>query len=48
MATAEIAEVLESDAYAVREELARVARFDPVGGDGFWTLEGQGASRNGG
>jgi hypothetical protein len=38
MATVEVARVLERDEYAVREELARVARLEPVGADGFWSL----------
>jgi len=38
MATVEVAAVMETEPDVAREELARVARFDPVGADGFWTL----------
>jgi hypothetical protein len=32
------AEVLDRDDYSVREELARIARIEPVGAEGFWSL----------
>jgi hypothetical protein len=35
LATAEVAAVCGRD---VRDELARVARFEPVAGDGYWTM----------
>jgi len=38
LATAEVAMVADRDVNDVREELSRVAAFDPVGGDGYWTL----------
>jgi predicted DsbA family dithiol-disulfide isomerase len=37
LATAEVAAVCDRDIADVRAELARVARFQPVGGDGYWT-----------
>ena len=36
LATAEIAAVCDRPITDVREELARIARFEPVGGDGYW------------
>ena len=36
LATAEVAMVADRDLDDVREELSRVAAFDPVGGDGYW------------
>ena len=38
LATAEVAAVCDRPPTDVREELAHVARFDPVGGDGYWAL----------
>jgi predicted DsbA family dithiol-disulfide isomerase len=38
LATAELAMVCDRDIADVRDELARVARFEPVGGDGYWSL----------
>jgi hypothetical protein len=38
LATAEVAAVCDRAITDVREELAHVARFDPVGGDGYWSL----------
>jgi 2-hydroxychromene-2-carboxylate isomerase len=37
LATAEVAAVCAREIPDVRAELARVARFDPVGGDGYWS-----------
>jgi predicted DsbA family dithiol-disulfide isomerase len=37
IATAEVAAVCDRDVADVRAELARVATFLPVGGDGYWT-----------
>jgi predicted DsbA family dithiol-disulfide isomerase len=37
LATAEVAMVADRDVDDVREELSRVAAFEPVGGDGYWT-----------
>ena len=36
LATAEVAAVCDRDIADVRPELARVASFEPVGGDGYW------------
>jgi hypothetical protein len=39
LATAEVAAVCDRDVPDVRAELARAAaRFEPVGGDGYWSL----------
>jgi predicted DsbA family dithiol-disulfide isomerase len=38
LATAEVAAVLDRPVPDVREELSHVAEFDPVGGDGYWSL----------
>jgi predicted DsbA family dithiol-disulfide isomerase len=38
LATAEIAAVCDREIPDVRAELARTARFEPVGGDGYWSL----------
>jgi predicted DsbA family dithiol-disulfide isomerase len=38
LATAELAMVCDREIPDVRDELARVARFEPVGGDGYWSL----------
>jgi predicted DsbA family dithiol-disulfide isomerase len=38
MATAEVAAVMDADFTSTREDLARTARLEPVGADGFWTL----------
>lgn len=38
MASEEIASVLGTDVFSVREELAHFARLTPVGADGFWVL----------
>ena len=38
LATAEVAAVCDREIADVRLELARVARFEPVGGDGYWSL----------
>jgi predicted DsbA family dithiol-disulfide isomerase len=38
LATAEVAAICEIDLAEARTELARVARMDPVGPDGWWTL----------
>jgi len=38
LATVEVAAVCARDAGAVRAELASGARFEPVGGDGYWSL----------
>jgi len=38
LATAEVAAVCDRDIADVRVELARVAVFEPVGGDGYWAL----------
>jgi hypothetical protein len=37
LATAEVAAVCDRPITDVREELAHVAAFDPVGGDGYWS-----------
>ena len=37
LATAEVAAVCDRPVTDVREELAHVAAFDPVGGDGYWS-----------
>jgi hypothetical protein len=37
LATAEVAAVCDRPITDVREELAHVAAFAPVGGDGYWT-----------
>ena len=37
IATAEVAAVCDREIADVRTELARVATFLPVGGDGYWT-----------
>ena len=37
LATAEVAAVCHREIPDVRAELARVARFEPVGGDGYWS-----------
>ena len=37
LATAEVAAVCDRPITDIREELAHVARFAPVGGDGYWT-----------
>ena len=37
VATAEVAAVCDREVADVRAELARVATFQPVGGDGYWT-----------
>jgi hypothetical protein len=37
IATAEVAAVCDREIADVRAELARVATFLPVGGDGYWT-----------
>ena len=38
LATAEVAAVCDRDIPDVRMELARAAAFEPVGGDGYWSL----------
>jgi predicted DsbA family dithiol-disulfide isomerase len=38
LATAEVAMVCDREIADVRPELARVARFEPAGGDGYWSL----------
>ena len=38
LATAEVAAVCDREIADVRPELARVARFEPVGSDGYWAL----------
>jgi len=38
LATAEVAAVLDRAIPDVREELSHTALFDPVGGDGYWSL----------
>ena len=38
LATAEVAAVADREIADVRERLAHVARFEPVGGDGYWSL----------
>jgi predicted DsbA family dithiol-disulfide isomerase len=38
VATAEVAAVCDRPVTDVREELAHVAAFEPVGGDGYWSL----------
>ena len=40
LATAEVAGVANCEVAEVRAELARVGVFDPVGGDGYWSLAG--------
>jgi 2-hydroxychromene-2-carboxylate isomerase len=40
LATAEVAGVADCAIDEVRAELSRVAVFDPVGGDGYWSLAG--------
>jgi len=40
LGTAEVAAVCDREVADVREELGRVARFEPVGGDGYWSLAG--------
>jgi len=37
LATAEVAAVCDRPVTDVREELAHVAAFEPVGGDGYWS-----------
>ena len=39
LATAEVAAISDREVQDVRAELARVARFAPVGGDGYWSAE---------
>jgi predicted DsbA family dithiol-disulfide isomerase len=39
LATVEVAAVCDREVPDVRAELARVARFAPVGGDGYWSAE---------
>ncbi len=43
LASAEVAAVCDRELADVREELGRVARFQPVGGDGYWSLSGPAA-----
>jgi hypothetical protein len=38
LATAEVAAVRDRAVDGVRAALARVAAFEPVGGDGYWSL----------
>jgi predicted DsbA family dithiol-disulfide isomerase len=38
LGTAEVAAVCDREIADVRAELARTARFEPVGGDGYWSL----------
>lgn len=38
LATAEVAAICQLDFEEAREELARVATIEPVGGDGYWSL----------
>jgi len=38
LATVEVAAVMDRDPADVRGELARTARFAPVGVDGYWSL----------
>jgi 2-hydroxychromene-2-carboxylate isomerase len=38
LATAEVAAVMDTEITDAREALARVARFEPVGADGYWCL----------
>jgi hypothetical protein len=38
LATAEVAMVCDREIADVREQLGRMARFEPVGGDGYWSL----------
>ena len=38
LATAEVAAVSDREIADVREQLGRVARFEPVGSDGYWAL----------
>jgi hypothetical protein len=38
LGTAEVAAVCDREIADVRAELARFARFEPVGGDGYWSL----------
>ncbi len=40
LATAEVAGVRNCELAEVRAELSRTAVFDPVGGDGYWSLAG--------
>jgi predicted DsbA family dithiol-disulfide isomerase len=40
LATAEVAAVCDREPAEVRPELARCARFEPVGGDGYWSVGG--------
>jgi hypothetical protein len=37
LATAEVAAVCNRDVADTREALSRAARFEPVGGDGYWS-----------
>jgi predicted DsbA family dithiol-disulfide isomerase len=39
LATVEVAAVCDREVPDVRAELARVARFTPVGGDGYWSVD---------
>jgi hypothetical protein len=39
LASAEVAAIMGIDASDARTELARVAREEPVGPDGWWTLD---------
>ncbi len=45
LATAEVAMVCNREPADVRERLAKVASFTPVGGDGYWSLAGELAER---
>jgi hypothetical protein len=38
LATVEVAAVMDREPADVRAELARAARFEPVGVDGYWSL----------
>lgn len=38
LATAEVALVVQVDLAAARDALRRVARFEPAGADGYWSL----------
>jgi predicted DsbA family dithiol-disulfide isomerase len=38
LATAEVALIMHTDIPSARAELSAVARFEPVGADGYWTL----------
>jgi predicted DsbA family dithiol-disulfide isomerase len=40
LATVEVAAVCDRDVDEVRPELSRCARFEPVGGDGYWSRSG--------